>query len=215
MYLRGMVFLLLAAFATQSMAGQEWAIVETGHVTILTVSDSGAATYRRVPIAKPTGPDDITPVPPVEDLTKRGQEVKTSADQVSHPDRAQTAADLSVFCRELGKLIGSGKDIDDQETAAVAFKMGWERVVEAHAENRRDEREITAAWELTQSVIGDHWADLVREGATLDDYVELLNDDADGLEASSGGTQSINIVMIIKIIELIMKLIDSFREISP
>jgi len=164
---------------------QEWAIVEKGHVLLISVVN-GTATYRRVPLATPATPGDVKPTDPVDppvvdpdpNLTDRGRAIQAAAKQINHADRADHAVSLAGLSREIVKISGEGKLLDSRAKMELAISEGFNRLLDGSGKGAKE------AWVPMRAVLGTEWSRLSQEGASVEDHKQYLLEVADGLAAS-------------------------------
>lgn len=151
---------------------------------------------------------DSPPVPPQppapSKLTDRAKAIKAAADKVpttADPQRESNAQQLALLYREIAKKITEGK-IQGQELAAFAVKYGSDSLLAG----------VKAVWQPVRDVFSEQWAAVVQEGGDDAAYVKLLNEAADGLNASAPKKEldPEKLKRIMEIVLMILELIAKF-----
>jgi hypothetical protein len=188
---------------------------------VVTVDGSGGLTIRLgqpSPVPPPTPPTPPTPTPPpiptppppptppptpppAPILTDRAKEFKSCADSIaSDPRRAETAAGLALLYRKLIQLAKDGT-IKDSKALFLALQAGNDQWLAG--------RNVSASWQAFRDKQGFLWSVIdATPAATGNDYLLLLKDCADGLDASAGKSLSPELIaLIMQIIQLVLSLL--------
>lgn len=142
------------------------------------------------------------PVPAPDSLTARSIRVREAAKAVTGDvDREATAAALAAYYREIATKVKAG-EIRGKESIAFAIKTGCDMIL--------THRKASSPWDPVRSAAAEYWTSLVQEGATDADYAKLLDEVADGLDASYEGEPQIDLAMILQIVKLVIELLEKF-----
>lgn len=145
-----------------------------------------------------------TPDPVPSALTARAKAIKQAAEKVTaDPSREETAGQLVTLYVEIAKKAKAG-DIKTQEMIAFAVKYGTDSLLNGKG------TKVKQAWQPVRDLFSDQWAAVLQEGGSDADYAKLLNEAADGLNASAPNKKAIDIAMIMAIIKMIMEIIAMF-----
>lgn len=170
----------------------------------VTVASDGSATvsplsqvYNLVNPTPGPGPGPIIPPEPTP-LTARGKAIQAAAEKVTDPNREDTAQALAMLYRELGKQVRIGK-IADVQSLQTAVKMGGDMLLTGK----------TAPWQPVRDLLSTQWAGVTAQGGKVADYGVLLEEAANGLDASapSKAIKPETLALILKIIEIVMALL--------
>lgn len=146
----------------------------------------------------PPLPPPLPPVIPV--LTERAAQIKDAATKVmGDSSRSDTAKALAALYREISKQVAAGKLKGDQ--IALATKYGADLLL----------GNKTQSWAPVRSLMSDQWAAVQQRGEGDQGIFALLNDVANGLDASVENRQAQAIdpatwQLILQIIEMIIKI---------
>lgn len=152
------------------------------------------------------GNSPTPPQPPVPGpvLTARAIAVRdSSAKATTDPKRDATAGELGALYGEIAKKVRA-KEIVGQSTIAAVVKGTTDMLLTPKG------AAVEAAWKPTRDVIAAQWTKLAQEGGKDEDFVKLLEEAADGFNASVKLVQAIDIQVILKIIQMIMELLKLF-----
>lgn len=201
------IFLVLVLFCGSAFAQNAVTAVDITTLTdgnyLLTVK-GGTVIIRPInllqinPGPQPPPPPPQPPVIPV--LNDRAAEIKAEAQRVmGDSTRSDTAKALATFYRELGKQVAAGKIKGDQ--IALASKYGADLLLNNKAQS----------WASVRNVISNQWAGVLQRGEGDAGIVSLMNDVANGLDASVENRQAEAIdpatwQLILQIIEMIIKI---------
>lgn len=203
------VLLLLAInlFASEAFAQKVYVEIDGGTVGKFLVESDGKGNVTANPIRvvkpgqTPLPPPVIDPIDPVV-LTERAKLIKTAAEKVTaDPDRDGTAKGLAELCRQLSKLIRTGQ-IADINQAALVVKMGSDTFLA--------QRKVATQWQATRDVLNREWVAVAAKGGGLEDYAKLLDETANGLDASAPlkNFDPALLALIMKIIDFIMSILN-------
>lgn len=158
-----------------------------------------------VPFGQQPTPPEPTPDPTPDELTARAKAVKAAAEKATtDPQRETTAINLAMVYREVAKKI-EAKSITGQELIQFAIKFGTDQLLVGKGSG------VTKAWQPYRDVLSSEVARVINSGGSDADFVKLLNETADGLQASSpNALPQIDMEMVMAIIKLIMELIALF-----
>jgi uncharacterized membrane protein YeaQ/YmgE (transglycosylase-associated protein family) len=173
----------------------------TGNVTIRVGTDPAPQPPR--PPTPPLPPVPPAPVPPVPLLTARALAVKGAADKVTgDPGRSETAQGIAALYRELARQSRGGQ-IKDFDSLLSGTKMATDMYLDTRG------TDVWKGWTPVREVIGTYWTELWRNNSQLADYSKLLDEAADGLDASAPA-KSITpemLKLILQIVQIILSLL--------
>lgn len=167
---------------------------------------AGAVTIRPFKLLTPGNPPPgPAPNPNPSPLNPRATLFKDAALKVSQtqdPDRVNTAKALAFLYRSLAQNVKDGKITD-----APTLKLVVSRASDLLLKKPSDK---ATAWQPVRDLLGTQWTtlDAAPGGSPVSSYAALLDDCANGLDASAPG-KAISpemIQLILQIIEIIMKL---------
>jgi hypothetical protein len=149
-------------------------------------------------------PTPIPPSPP-DVLTERAKAIKAAAEKAtSDPDRANTAKGLAALYREIAKLVRQPGQVKDEQSLASAVSVATNTFLSS-----RDPK-AAPAWQPTRDLFGTQWTVLKARQSLLVEYAILLDEVANGLDASAPNMRGISPEMlqfIMQIIQLILTLL--------
>ena len=189
-----------------AVLAEDVAIVLPNVVKSYTVTTDGKGGAVVTPLAGLVRPGDQPnpqpgpspqPVPPV--LSARAQAIKAASLKVSgDTGRAETAQVLAGVYRGVAKQVAD-KQITDPVKLEAALKSGVDFLL--------DSRKVIANWADVRKVLNDEWIILAQNGGKIGEYGTLLDEAADGLEASvpQRNLSPEMIQLILLIIKLIMQ----------
>lgn len=162
------------------------------------------------PVISPDGPvpnpqPDPTPNPQPDTLTANAKAIKTAAERAtSDPQREQTAMQLSELYRQIAVKV-TEKAIVGQEMIALATNFGTNQLLTGKGSV------VLTAWQPVRDVFSQQWAAALNKGGSDADYVKVLTDAADGIQASAPNAEpQIDIAMIMAIIKMILEILALF-----
>lgn len=205
---KGIISTLIVLAMASTAAAQSTFVfeVEAGTYSLVVGAD-GKATLIHVVVLTPGGtpvgpitpadPPTDPPKPPADPTTPLAKEVQSAADAVTHEQRAETAAALSIVYRQGADFLKDGT-LKTPEQAIQWAKMGTNIALR--------QTRGTAKWQPVRDVIGSGLDDLARKGQlqTTEHYADAFGQIADGLSASAGDTSAFNFAALL---ELLIKLL--------
>lgn len=197
---------LLAALAPPALAGKVYVEVDNtkpGRIMITVAADGTVTADPTIVIVPGTAPVPPTPPPTPAILTERAKAIKVLSEKVvGDPDREGTANGLALLYRELSKLIKEGK-VKDQVTLGEGLKVGADTFLSSRGSG------VATLWEPVRQELRKQQTALAVKLAPLADYATLLDEVADGLEASAPNRQISPELqqLIMMIIQIILKLL--------
>lgn len=169
---------------------------------VLTMT-GGVPSIRPLVLLQPSPLPGPSPVVPTV-LTARGILFRDSAAKEADPKRSETAKGMALLYRETAKMTrangASPASITDAVTLAAVLKFGQDTLLSG--------RPVASDWHDTRAILTAQWAKAAQEGAKVADYGKLLDEAADGYDASATD-KSISpemIALIMQIIQIIMKI---------
>lgn len=190
-------------------------IVRGGRYFLVTIEDgipvNHPVTVRFVPFEgnSPNPTPDPQPDPdPDPVLTERAKAIRSAALLVTGDvNRARTALELATLYSEIAKKVRAG----EIKTPTLILA-----VVKGSTDELLRQRNAVEPWKGTREVLSAQWAALLQEGGTDEQFAELLDEAADGLEDTlsklkrqeMSKAKAIDIQMIIRIILMILELLN-------
>lgn len=131
-----------------------------------------------LPGPTPTPLPNPTPVPSV--LTDRAKAIKTAAEKVAgDADRDGTAKGLALLYREIAKLARTPGAVKDEPALANGLKVATNSWLASRG------IDAPTQWQPMRDVFGTQWTAVKFKAGSLADYATLLDEAADGLDASA------------------------------
>lgn len=209
-----MVAAFLSACSCGSAVADDVAVVFDGNKPgsyIVTVDGLGGITASPLSKVVRIGPSPTpTPTPdPSPVLTDRAKAIRDVAMKVtSDPDKANTAKGLAVLYREIAKLVRQPGQVKDVPSLVNAVSTATNTFLASRGTG------VMEAWQPTRNLFGTQWTVLSdprrQPPAPLTDYAVLLDDAANGLDASAPAMRGISpelLALIMQIIQIILALL--------
>lgn len=208
-----LVGLCLLAAPAESFA--EELVIDAGnkpgiyYLKIIVGLDGAAHAYpvqKVITLTEPTPQPNPTPVPvppgPVI-LSERAKAVKAAAEKVAgDPDRDGTAKGMAVLYREVAKAARLGK-VPDGAALSNMLRMGTDMLLTARGDR------APAAWQPVRDLVSTQWTNAAAKGASVADLVVLLEDAANGFDASAPKKEisPAMLALIMQIIKIVLELL--------
>ncbi len=171
----------------------------------VTVGADGTATI--TPITKVVSltdpaPGPVPPGPAPVVMTERAKVVKAAADKVQgDPNREATAQALAALYRECAKRAKVG-EIDTSDNLLKMLRMSTDLLLSQTGAP-------PASWQPVRDAVSVQWATVAAKGGGVGDYATLLDEVANGLDASAPN-KAIDpqmMAMILEIIKIVLQLL--------
>lgn len=161
----------------------------------------GTVTAKTIPVITLDGQPTPPPDEPVK-LTVRATAIKTAAlKATADPNRDKTAQELAALYDEIAKRVTAG-EIKGPDTIAAVAKGAADMLL--------SQRNSAAAWQPMRDTMTSQWTAAIQEGAKDADLAKLLEEVADGLNASVLNPQAIDLAMLLEILKIVLELLKPF-----
>lgn len=179
----------------------------TYYLKIVVANDGTAQAYpvpKVVVLTDPTPTPVVPPVVPVPTvLSERAKAIKAAAEKVAgDPDREGTAKGMAILYREVAKQARLGK-IPDNTAFSTMLRMSTDMLLAARGDGAK------VAWQPVRDLVSTQWTDAVAKGASVGDLAVLLEDAANGMDASAP-KKAISpefLALIMQIIKIVLELL--------
>ncbi len=206
------ILLSLCILAPQTGYAEEL-VVDAGnkpgiyYLKIVVANDGTAQAYpvpKVVVLTDPTPTPVVPPVVPVPTvLSERAKAIKAAAEKVAgDPDREGTAKGMAILYREVAKQARLGK-IPDNTAFSTMLRMSTDMLLAARGDGAK------VAWQPVRDLVSTQWTDAVAKGASVGDLAVLLEDAANGMDASAP-KKAISpefLALIMQIIKIVLELL--------